>query len=202
MQRAAAIALLLITTACGSTQYPMAYAPPPGLVASRPPGPIARVAEVNNTRHAGRESDRWIGTIRGGYGNPLKYVEASQPISDVVRTAVDDALAARGWLARQDSRVEVLVTIRQFDANRYVRQEATAHIEIALRERVNNRILWRETERVYNVTGSILALDTGIFASPDELHALMLRTMNEAIDKLLDRPDFARALLQAAQPGA
>ena len=39
----------------------------------------------------------------------------------------------------------------------------------------------------------MLALDTGIFASTADLQALMLRTMNEAINKLLDRPDFAAA---------
>jgi len=188
--------------ACSTTQYPMPYAPPPGLVGHQPPGPVARVTDVQNSRRAGRESDRWIGTIRGGYGNPLKYIEADRPVNDVVRSAVDDALAARGWLARQDPRVEVLVSVRQFDANRFVRLEATAEIEMTLRERGTGRILWRETERVYNLSGSILAMDGGIFASTAELHALMVRTMNEAINKLVDRPDFAAALRQSTQPGS
>jgi hypothetical protein len=47
------------------------------------------------------------------------------------------------------------------------------------------------------VTGSILAVDTGIFASTDELHALMQRTMREAMDRLLDRPTVAAALAEA-----
>ncbi|HWT08386.1 MAG TPA: hypothetical protein VN329_04435 [Roseomonas sp.] len=197
----AGLVLLLGLGACSTTQYPMPYAAPPGVVTNRPPGPVARVTDVQNTRRAGRESSNWIGTIRGGYGNPLKYIEADRPVNDVVRAAVDEALAARGWLAPQDPRVEVLVTVRQFDANRYVRLEATAEIELALRARGSDRVLWRETERVYTLTGSIMAMDGGIFASTAELHALMVRTMNEAIDKLLDRPGFATALFQATQPG-
>lgn len=193
-------ALMLVLGACSTTQYPMPYAAPPGLVGARPPGPVARVTEVQTARDTGRESDRWIGTIRGGFGNPLKHIEADRPVSDVVRTAIDEALGARGWLALQDPRVEVLVTIREFDANRFARLEATAAIELALRERGSGRPLWRGTERVYNVSGSVMALDGGILASTADLHALMLRTMNEAINKLLDRPDFAAALLQAAQP--
>lgn len=201
MKKLISVALLLMLGACGFTQYPMPYSAPPGLVGARPPGPIARVTEVQTARETGRESDRWIGTIRGGFGNPLKYIEADRPVTDIVRTAVDEALGARGWLAGQDPRVEVRVTIREFDANRYARLEATAAIELTLRERGSGRTLWRAMERVYNVTGSVIALDSGIFASTGELHALMVRTMNEAINKLLDRPDFAAALLQAAQPG-
>ena len=201
MKKLISAVLLSMLGACSTTQYPMPYSAPPGLVGNRPPGPIARVTDVQTTRETGRESDRWIGTIRGGFGNPLKHIEADRPVSDVVRTAIDEALGARGWLALQDPRVEVLVTIREFDANRFARLEATAAIELALRERGSGRILWRETERVYNVSGSVMALDGGILASTDDLHVLMLRTMNEAINKLLDRPDFAAALRQAAQPG-
>ena len=202
MRKLVGLFLLLGLGACGTTQYPMPYAAPPGIAANRAPGPVARVTEVQNTRRAGRENDRWIGAIRGGYGNPLKILEADRPVSEVVRSAVDDALAARGWLAPQDPRVEVLVTIRQFDANRFARLEATADIELTLRARGSGRVLWQGAERAYNISGSIFALDGGVLASTDELHALMLRTMNEAIDKLLDRPEVAAALSQAAQPGA
>lgn len=202
MRKIILASLLLSLGACGTTQHPMPYSPPAGVAANRPPGPVVQVSQVQNTRRAGQDSERWVGTIRGGYGNPLKHLEADRPVNEVVRIALDDALAARGWLTRQDPRVEVLVTIRQFDSNRYVRMEATADLEITLRERGSGRILWQGTEKVYNISGSILALDNGILASPDDLHALMLRTMNEAIDKLLDRPDFAAALLQAARPSA
>lgn len=182
--------------ACGSTTYPMPYQPTGAIVGNRAPGPVAQVSEVNVTRRAGREDPTWMGTIRGGYGNPLKAIHADRPVDQVVRAAFDAALEARGWRASQAPRVQSSIEVTQFDANRYARQEATVALTLRLRDRSGRQIL-EESERVYNVTGSILALDTGIFASSDELRALMLRTMNEAIDKLLDRPSVATALAGA-----
>lgn len=197
MWKPAVLLAAMLLAACGTTQYPMQYTPSSPVASATAPGPVARVAEVQNNRHTGREDPAWIGTIRGGYGNPLKAIQADRPVADVVRTAMNDALAARGWLAAQDPKVEVIVTIAEFDANRYARSEATVALEVRLRDRASGRDIWRHAERVYNLEGSILAVDTGIFASTAELHALMLRTMNEAIDKILNRPDFAAALLMA-----
>jgi uncharacterized lipoprotein YajG len=197
MHRALALLGPLVLAACGTTTYPMPYQPTGPVAGNRAPGPMVQVAEVRVTRRAGREDPAWMGTIRGGYGNPLKAIEADRPIDQVVRSALTDALAARGWLATRAPRVDVLAEVTQFDANRYARQEATVAITLRLRDRTGRQIL-EESERVYNVTGSVLALDTGIFASSEELRALMLRTMNEAIDKLLDRPSVAAALAGAA----
>ncbi|MDB5377253.1 MAG: hypothetical protein JWR00_1699 [Rubritepida sp.] len=197
MRHITAILLALLLAACGTTQYPMPYAPTAQVTANQPPGPVARTAAVRNQRGTGGEDPVWIGTIRGGYGNPLKTLEADRPLDQAVQRAFDDALAARGWLAQQDPRAEIEIIVREFVANRYVRLEATAELELILRERSSGRVLWQDRENVTNVEGSILALDTGVFADPVALHALMLRTMNQAIDRLLDRPGFAAALLSA-----
>lgn len=194
---AALLLLLLAVSACGTTEYAMPYAPTGAVATAQPPGPVVRVSEVINNRRTGRESATWLGTIRGGYGNPLKAISADRPIAEVLRRAVDDALAARGWLGPEASPVALAITIDQFDANRFVRLEATSALTMTLRDRATGRVLWQGTERVYNVEGSLLAVDTGVFASPDGLHALMLRTMNQSIDRLLDRPDFVRALREA-----
>lgn len=188
---------LVLLGACGTTEYAMPYAPTVAVAPGQPPGAVARVAEVRSTRRAGREDPRWLGTIRGGYGNPLKAIAADRPVDGVLRQALNDALAARGWLAGDTAPVEVLVNIVQFDANRYVRMEATSALEVTLRDRATGGVLWQGSERVYNVQGSLLAVDTGVFASPDALHALMLRTMNESIDRLLAQPGFAAALARA-----
>lgn len=197
MRKFAVLIGAILLSACGTSTYTMSYAPTGPVASGRAPGPVARVVEVQNTRRTGQEDPAWIGTIRGGYGNPLKAVQADRPLTEVVQAAVNDALAARGWLTAQDSKVDVAVTIVEFDANRYVRSEATVTLEVKLRDRASGRTLWQHRERVYNLSGSILAMDTGIFASTADLHALALRTMNEAIDKILDRPDFAAALLAA-----
>lgn len=197
MRHFAVLLAAILLSACGTTTYTMPYAPTGPVASGQAPGPVARVLEVHNVRRTGQEDPAWIGTIRGGYGNPLKAVQADRPITEVVRAAMSDALAARGWMAAQDPKVDVIVVIVEFDANRYARSEATVNLEMKLRDRASGREIWQHTERVYNVSGSVLALDTGVFASTADLHALALRTMNEAIDKILNRPDFAAALLAA-----
>lgn len=197
MRSFAAMLLALALGACGTTQHPMPYAPTTAVTANQPPGPIARTTAVRNNRGTGGEDPVWIGTIRGGYGNPLKTLNADRPLDQAVQNAFNDALAARGWLAPQDPKAEIEIIMREFVANRMVRLEATAELELVLRERSSGRVLWQDRESVNNVEGSILALDTGVFADPAGLHALMLRTMSQAIDRLLDRPGFAAALLQA-----
>lgn len=189
---------ILLLSGCGSREFAMPYSPTQPLAGPQSPGGgSVAVAQVTNQRATGREDPNWIGTIRGGYGNPLHTLNANQPIDRVVRQGFTEALSQRGLLSSGEPNVEMLVTIRQFDANRYVRMEATADFRIALRDRSSGQVLWEDEARVYNLEGSILALDTGIFASPDALHALMLRTMNQAIDQLVDKPGFRSALVWA-----
>jgi len=38
----------------------------------------------------------WLGAIRGGFGNPLKYLESDRPVAEIVKIAFIDGLQARG----------------------------------------------------------------------------------------------------------
>jgi hypothetical protein len=188
------IAVLL--AGCGvSRNYDMPYtatrAIPTAAVAA---GGGVAVQRVTIERVTGSVDPFWIGTIRGGFGNPLHEVNTNEPLDVVVRQAFSQALSRRGLLAAGEPRMDLLIRVREFDANRFGRSEATASFAIALRDRVSGRTAWEDEARVYNVEGSVLALDSGILASPDGLHALMLRTMNEAIDQLVDRPGFVATL--------
>ena len=144
----------------------------------------------------GRGDATWVGTIRGEFGNPLKALHAPEPVDRVVAKAFTDALSVRGLGAPSGGRARygLAVTIHQFDANQYVRREATADFEAVLTERATGREVWRDRERVYTVDGSILSLSTGVFASTDDLQRVALQTMNQAIDRLLDRPAFRDAV--------
>ena len=150
---------------------------------------------VANLRRAGSDDPRWIGTIRGGYGNPVKTLEADRPVDQVVAAGFADALAARGLQAGTGAgRYALAITIYQFDANQYVRREATADFGIRVTERATGREVWTDRTKAYNVDGSILSLSTGIFASVDDLRRVALRTMSEAVDSLLDKPGFRAAI--------
>ena len=82
--------------ACGTTQVSMPYTPtsPPAAV----PGARAVVAvgAVTDARPNAEADRNWIGTIRGGYGNPLKALHADEPIDRVIGKAFAAALAVRG----------------------------------------------------------------------------------------------------------
>lgn len=182
---------LLAVAACGSTQAPMAYAPTVAIQPAAAARPLVQVASpVVNERSTGREDPTWIGTIRGGYGNPVKALHADEPVDRVVGKAFAAGLAARGLgaAARGTARYVLAVTIHQFDANQYVRREATADFTVVVAQRATGREVWRGREKVSIVDGSILSLSTGVFGSVEDLRQVALKAMNEAVDKLLDKP--------------
>ncbi|TDH60275.1 hypothetical protein E2C06_22935 [Dankookia rubra] len=168
----------------------MAYAPTVAVQRAATARPVVQVVNpVTNERRTGREDPTWIGTIRGGYGNPVKALHADEPVNRVVGKAFAAGLAARGLDAGPGGSAPYLlaVTIHQFDANQYVRREATADFTVVVTERATGREVWRGREKVYIVDGSILSLSTGVFASVEDLRQVALKAMNEAVDKLLDQ---------------
>jgi uncharacterized lipoprotein YajG len=188
---------LLAVAACGATQSQMAYTPTVAVQPLPTARPVVQVAsQVANERRTGREDPTWIGTIRGGYGNPLKALHADEPLDRVVGKAFAAALAVRGLDAGPGGSPPYVlaVTIHQFDANQYVRREATADFTVVVTERATGREVWRGREKVYLVDGSILSLSTGVFASVEDLRQVALKAMNEAVDKLLDKPGFRAAI--------
>jgi hypothetical protein len=188
--------LLAAVAACGTTQTSMPYAPTVQLQPVAEASPVVAVSgQVTNIRRAGREDPMWIGTIRGGYGNPLKRLHSDVPVDQVVAPAFAAGLAARGLHAPGTGAPPYVlaVTIHQFDANQYVRREATADFSAVLTERATGREVWRDRHRAYKVDGSLLSLGVGITASPEDLRRVALLTMSEAVDALLDKPGFRAA---------
>ena len=188
--RLAALPLLFLLAACGSTPVALPYAP---TTAVQPVGrPLVALAGVTNDRQTGREDPRWLGTIRGGYGNPIRTLTLDEPIDRAVAGAFQQALAARGLAG--GSRYALAVTIHEFNANQLVRREATADFSAVLVDRTTGREVWRDRESAYNVAGSLLSVQTGVFASAEDLRLVAVRTMNQAIDGLLSKPGFLAAI--------
>jgi len=63
-----------------------------------------------------------------------------------------------------------------------------------LTERGTGRETWRDRHRAHKVDGRIVSSATGVFASPEDLRRVALKTMSEAVDALLDKPGFRAAL--------
>jgi hypothetical protein len=188
--RAALLLSCLLLAACGTTQVAIPYTPSTTVVPQNRPV-IAGVSVIDQRN----EQPNWLGTIRGGYGNPLKRIETNGPVKDVVAKAFTDAIAARGLLATAGSgRYDTSVTMHVLDANQYARREANADLQVALIERGSGQQVYTDRIKVNRINGSILALDTGLFASPDDLRQLMAETLDQAIDQTLDKPGFVAAL--------
>lgn len=184
--------LSLGLTACGTTQMSMPYSPTAQPVSVG--RPVVALGTVTDRREDGREDPNWIGTVRGGFGNPLKRLEAPVPVSEVVRQAFSDALAARGMLATGTPRYLLSVDIIQFKSDQVGRREATVEFQVTLTPAAGGAAVLQDRELANQITGSVLTLSAGVFGSLDELRAIALSTMSQAIDRILDKPGFAAAL--------
>ncbi|MBO1078612.1 hypothetical protein [Roseomonas haemaphysalidis] len=193
MRRLLAASLLCLgLAACGTTQVSMPYSATATPVAVG--RPVVTVAAVTDRREDGREDANWIGTIRGGFGNPIKRLEADRPVTEVVRAAFTDGLAARGMLAQGTGRYALSVEVLQFKSDQLSRREATVEFRVSLAPATGGPPVLVVQERANQVGGSAITLTAGVFGSLDDLRAIALSTMNEAVDRVLNRPDFAAAL--------
>lgn len=187
------LALLLPLAACGTTALPMTYSPSVPPRVAQAARPVVSVGPVTDERSDGQAGTAQFGTIRGGYGNPVRRLAAPVPVAEVVAQAFRDALAARGLLAQGGSPYELRVRIRQYNASKLLRTEANVELLGSLVNRATGAVAWTGTGRSELVEGgSVFA--AGVLANPEELRGTMTRSMAAAIDEMLNRPDFAQAL--------
>lgn len=193
MKALGAAAVLALVGACSSPTV-LPYAPT--RVVAMAPGAPATVGPVTDARPD--NDPTWVGAVRGGFGNPLKVLRTGPPVADVVRTALADGLRQRGMLAEGTrSGPVVTATIRRLSVSRYVRLDANVELVVEVRD-PGGVVRYSDNAVVERVQGSVLAVDTGVFASADALQTLLARSLSEAIDQLLDKPGFQAALQSTA----
>lgn len=195
MTRHLPLALLAALLAgCGvSEQFTLPYAPSAVARATPAARPLVTVGAVTDDRRDGQGNTARFGTIRGGYGNPLFRLSANAPVDGVVTAALRDALASRGYLAGEGGPYELRARVVRFSASKLMRSEATVELEGSLVNRATGAVAW--TGRgLSNVVESGNILAAGIAADPGELRDVTRRAMSEAVDRLLDSPDFVAAV--------
>jgi len=94
MKRFFITALIVVSLAgCSTTSVGLKYSPPATLTrASSSAQPVI----VGNFLDQRDVPANWLGAIRGGFGNPLKYLESDRPVAEIVKIAFIDGLQARG----------------------------------------------------------------------------------------------------------
>jgi uncharacterized lipoprotein YajG len=194
--RVAVLSLVLALAACATPPVSMPYAPTVAVQPAVAARGAVSVDRVDNQRVRGREDPNWVGAIRGGFGNPVKVLTSTEPVDRVVMRAFSDGLAARGLGAGTGARARYVlsVTIHELSANQLARREAMADFTAVLRDEATGREVWRDREMVHNVDGNLFTTGTGVLASSEELLQITVRTMNQAIDRLLDKPGFRSAI--------
>lgn len=179
---------------CTTSQVELPYAGK-GTSETTPQQAVVNVGVFTDQR---KHAANWLGAIRGGYGNPLKTLETPIPVSQVVRNAFVDGLAARGLLSKKDDAPLTLFgVVEQFDCNQVGRREAHARIRVTVVDNRQAEQLFSQTFSRDTVTGSMITLDAGVFASVDDLRQVAATTLNEVVDEALDSPQFLRAVREA-----
>jgi hypothetical protein len=173
-------------------EYPVAltYVAPADVQRGEPSVVLAPVVDV-------REHEIYtLGSIRGGFGNPLKTLITETPVAEVVHAALRDGLAARNLLSEAGPyRMEVRLV--RLDCNQLYPREAHAEILVRLLEAQSGAQLF---QRVYTSGEARGGAGGGIFAPVEPLRVLTNLVMQQVIDRALDDHDFRAALASATVP--
>jgi hypothetical protein len=177
--------------ACTTSRVAVGYKPSGAPAVSSSQG----LVEVGAFADKRGEPSNWLGAIRGGFGNPLKNLESDEPVSDVVTHAFADGLKARGLLASAGGgRYALSGTIRGLACDQMARREASADLQVVLRDTATGQEVLSKGYKAENIEGSVLSLKTGVFASVEDLRVLIEKTLQQAVDSALDDPAFRAAL--------
>ncbi|HPF24078.1 MAG TPA: YajG family lipoprotein [Hyphomonas sp.] len=186
-----AIAAVILVSACASTRpIELQYMAP----AQSANFESANAISLGNVADERGNGANWIGAIRGGYGNPLKVLETDKPVKDIVADLVSEGLEARGVTNAYQAPYRLDVTIVRFESSQYVRREAHAQLKGDVVNTETGEVVYTGLGTADNVNGSVLAMNTGIFADPEELRSIANQTLQQAIDELLDDPKLHDAL--------
>jgi hypothetical protein len=182
---------LLAMAACAPATVALNYVPPTNL--SPVAGAKPAVAVGSFTDNRGLES-RFIGRIRGGYGNSLKTLSTEAPVVNVVAKAFAEGLAARGIAAPAGAaRYTITGVINKLDCNYYVREEAHTNITLVVTETATGKAVMTQPF-LSDLRSDFGARDFQFDAVAEALRVLTEKTLRNTVDAALDSPAFRQAV--------
>ncbi|MFO1328477.1 MAG: YajG family lipoprotein [Rubrivivax sp.] len=184
------LAAATLLSACGTTQVGLSYAPPAAGARAAAAQPVA-LGSFTDQRG---EPPTWLGAIRGGFGNPIKNLESSRPVAELVSAAFADGLRARGAsVAGASGRPRLSGVVRKLDCNQIARREANVEIELTVHD-ADGRARLTKTYRATRLDGSLLTASAGVFGSVDDLRVTLELALREVVDQALDDAALRAAL--------
>ncbi len=190
------LAVLLLGGCSTTTTVDLPY--DTSVVASQPAVAATNSVKILSVSDSREHDSYWLGAIRGGFGNPLKTLNTEVPVKDVVENAFTAALKARGLLASTGGDYGLEVVVNQFDCNQFLRREAHVRLHVSMVVFASGQQIYAKDIRVDKVTGSMITLDAGIFADVEDLRKVANQALQEAVDKVLDDPQFIKSLMAGA----
>ena len=129
-----------------------------------------------------------LGVVRGGYGNVLKRLRTKKAIADVVEDVFREALIRKGLLAPDISEAKFFMygVVNKLDCNYFFNKEAHAHLTIKLKNKKGRVVFVKQ----YMSDKTQSGIGAGIFASVEDLRKLAEETLDDAVNKVLNDPEF------------
>ena len=184
------LGVLSILFGCSTTTTTLRYEPTNAVKIEPDVKPVAIVGTITDIRN--EEDPHWFGTIRGGYGNPLKKLVGDTPMNETVARLLSDALKERQLLASGNSAaVRIEGTIQVLDCNYYFNRDAHAQLQLNLVDARSGVLLYSQSQRTDNSEGGVGA---GVFGDANHLAEFMQKTLNQTIDKFFADPLFMSVL--------
>jgi hypothetical protein len=153
--------------------------------------PITNSVGVGNFTDNRGTDPRWLGAIRGGYGNVLKRIESDKPGTDVVHDGFVAALETRKIPTSGSPSVLIEGAITKMDCSYYFNKEFHAHFHVTVASLPTRAVVFQQdyvTDRKESGSGA------GIFGDPDELARGEQETINQTIDKAFADAGFLAAI--------
>lgn len=180
----------LALAACSNTTSDMRYTAPADVARVAAPA----VSGVTAIDHRKEEAHR-LATIMGGFGNPIKTLDLSKPVSEEVADAFTDGLRARGLLGPNGPyRIELLV--RKYDADMIMGSTGRIDLDMSVIDTASQQVIYKDTAQ--NERSDFHVLATGIFGDMDELQKLAQEALDVTVNQMLDKPAFRAALTKTA----
>ena len=184
------LSLALALCACNTTT-PVSMQYDASAITAPKGNPVVAVSTVTSKRE---KSDPYaLGAILGGFGNPLQTITSEVPVTDVVKTLVTDGLKARN-LASPNPKYNMTIDILRLDCSQLVRREAHVDLAVTVQNASTQEVVFNKGARSDKTNGSVITMETGILASTDDLRAIMNEALQEAVNNLLDDPQFRAAI--------
>lgn len=181
----------VLLSACGTTSGNLKYT---ASVEQPPKASVSSQLVVVGTFQDQRDGDKkWLGVIRGGFGNHLKTLEADRPVAGMVKEAFEEGLRARKVAIAPSANGQLTGKIIKLNADQVVRREGVAEVELTVTDQQGAK-RFAKTYTHNRIEGSVLSVQTGVLASIDDLRDVLQRTLSELVDKALDDPELRAAL--------